>query len=268
MKKIFFVLSVIILSFSLSYAADNEEIIKADKLYMKGKYKESIDLFSKIQNQNQKDPKVNYNLACAYYRDGQFDKAIEHYKIASDNAQDNVFKSANLYNMGNCYYRKQETDNALKCYKECLKLNSEDIQAKHNIEFLQQEQQQNKDNKNNKNDKNKDNKDNQDKNNQQNQNNNNNNDNKDNQQNKDKNNEKDKDKDKQQNENDKNDKDKDKDNKDKQQQEQDKKKEEEKNKDKNKNQQLLDYFDKQDKQNKDNSKDAFAIRGAKSGKNW
>lgn len=268
MKKIFFVLSVIILSFSLSYAADNEEIIKADKLYMKGKYKESIDLFSKIQKQNQKDPKVNYNLACAYYRDGQFDKAIEHYKIASDNAQDNVFKSANLYNMGNCYYRKQETDNALKCYKECLKLNSEDIQAKHNIEFLQQEQQQNKDNKNNKNDKNKDNKDNQDKNNQQNQNNNNNNDNKDNQQNKDKNNENDKDKDKQQNENDKNDKDKDKDDKDKQQQEQDKKKEEEKNKDRNKNQQLLDYFDKQDKQNKDNSKDAFAIRGAKSGKNW
>ena len=47
---------------------------------MKGKYKEAIDLFSKIQNENQKDSKVNYNLACAYYRDGQFDKAIEHFK--------------------------------------------------------------------------------------------------------------------------------------------------------------------------------------------
>lgn len=241
MKKILFTLISIL--FITSSVCASEDMVKGSKLYLKGKYKEAIDIFSKEQTQNQKDVKINYNLACAYYRDGQFDKAIEHYKIALDNTEDNNFKSAILYNIGNCQYRKQDKDEALEYYKGALKLNSSDIQAKHNIEFLQQEQQQNKDN-NNDQQKNKDNK--QDKNNQQ-------------QQNKD-NKQDNKNKDKQQNQ-----KDKEKDKNKEDNKQQDKNKEKEKNK---QNQQLLDYFDKQDKQNNDKSKEGFAIQGSSSGKNW
>ena len=143
MKKNFFILTFVVFCFSLSYASSSEDIIKANKLYMKGKYKEAIDLYSKIQSQNQKDSKLNYNLACACYRDSQFDKALEYFQIALNNTQDMNFKSAIMYNMGNCYYRKQDTDKALEYYKGSLKLNSSDIDAKHNVEFLQQEQQQN-----------------------------------------------------------------------------------------------------------------------------
>ena len=223
MKKIFFILTFVTFCFSLSYANSSEDIIKANKLYMKGKYKEAIDLYSKIQSQNQKDSKINYNLACACYRDGQFDKALEYYKGS-------------------------------------LKLNSSDIDAKHNVEFLQQEQQQNKNNSKD----NKDNKDKDNKNNQQNENKDNNQQDKDkDKDNKDQN--KDQNEDKQQNQNDKNDKNKDE--KDKQQQEEEKKKQEEKNKNQQ-NQQLLDYFDRQDKQNNDKSKEGYAVQRAKSGKNW
>ena len=103
----------------------------------------------KAKEKNDNDAKINFNLANAYYRKGEYDKALDVYKIVLNNTKDMSLKSAALYNMGNSAYRKQDKDLALDYYKECLKINSSDMAAKHNIEFLQQEQQ-NKNNKDNK----------------------------------------------------------------------------------------------------------------------
>ncbi len=150
MNKKIIVIMLLLLSVSgVSFAGGNMN--KGTRLYEKSDFKGAVESFLKEQSKKPKDPVVNYNLASAYYKAGDFDKALETYETALNNTQDINFKSAVLYNMGNCAYRKGDNDLALQYYKSSLKLNSKDIQAKHNIEFLQSDK--NKDNKNNKNDK-------------------------------------------------------------------------------------------------------------------
>jgi len=227
MNKKIIVIMLLLLSVSgLSFAVGNMN--KGTRLYEKSDFKGAVENFLKEQSKKPKDPVVNYNLASAYYKAGDFDKALETYETALNNTEDINFKSAVLYNMGNCAYRKGDKDLALQYYKSSLKLNSKDMQAKHNIEFLQS----NKDNKNNKNDKNKD--------------------------------DKKDDKQQQNKQNDKKNQDKDKDKNNKQQ---DKQKEQDKQQ-QGKDKYLLDYFDNQDKQNQNKQQNAEAVNNKRNGKTW
>jgi len=227
MKRISLLLSILFLA-AISYA--NEDMAIGTKQYKKQDFERSIESFSKAQKEKPKDAMINYNLACAYYKTGQYDKALEYYDNALNDTEDINFKSSILYNMGNSAYKKGDKDLSLNYYKSSLKLNSADMQTKHNIEFIQNDNKQDK----NDNKKNKDNKQNKDKQNQQGQN-------------------------KKQNQQ----QDKDKKNNQENQKKDDKKESQNK-----KNQNLLDYFDNQDKQNHDKAKDALSIQNSKTGKNW
>lgn len=232
MKKIFLFLSLFFIA-AASYA--NEDMAKGTSQYQKQNFKESVANFLKAQKNNPKDPLVNYDLGCAYYKDGQYDKALEYYNTALNGTENNNFKSSILYNMGNAAYKKGDKELSLNYYKASLKLNSSDIQTKHNIEFIQRENKKN-DKENNKNQK----KD------------------KDSRQKDQENKEEQKKKENQRNDNDKN---------------AEKKKQQEKNNDKKELQNkqdsnLLDYFDSQDKQNHDKSKNIQAVQKSKTGKNW
>jgi len=225
-RKIIIVILLILSVSGVSYSGGNMN--KGTRLYEKQDFNGAVENFLKEQSKKPKDPVVNYNLASAYYKSGDFDKALETYETALNNTEDINFKSAVLYNMGNCAYRKGDSDLALQYYKSSLKLNSKDMQAKHNIEFLQSDK--NKDKKKNKNDKNDKNKD--DK----------------------------KDKQRQNKQNDKKDQGKDK-------QQQDKQKEQDKQQ-QEKDKYLLDYFDNQDKQNQNKQQNAEAVNNKRNGKTW
>jgi len=151
-RKIIIVILLILSVWGVSYSGGNMN--KGTRLYEKQDFNGAVENFLKEQSKKPKDPVVNYNLASAYYKSGDFDKALETYETALNNTEDINFKSAVLYNMGNCAYRKGDSDLAMQYYKSSLKLNSKDMQAKHNIEFLQNDKNKNKDNKNDKNQKN------------------------------------------------------------------------------------------------------------------
>lgn len=222
-RKIIIIILLILSVSGVSYSGGNMN--KGTRLYEKQDFNGAVENFLKEQSKKPKDPVVNYNLASAYYKSGDFDKALETYETALNNTEDINFKSAVLYNMGNCAYRKGDSDLALQYYKSSLKLNSKDMQAKHNIEFLQSDK--NKDKKKNKNDKNKDDK---------------------------------KDKQRQNKQNDKKDQGTDK-------QQQDKQKEQDKQQ-QGKDQYLLEYFDKQDKQNQNVRQNADSVNTKRNGKTW
>lgn len=228
MRKLWLLLFMLFFA-CFSYAG--EDMARGAKQYKKQNFKQAEEYFLKAHKEKPEDVMINYNLACALYKTQQYDRALNHYQKALNNTQDLNFKSAILYNMGNSAYKNSDKQTALDYYKAALRLNSSDMQAKHNIEFIQNE---NKDNKDNKNDKNQ-NKDSSQKQQDKNQ-----------RQNDGKDDKKDNKKDGGQNQNTEN----------KQQQNQN-------------GSHLLDYFDGQDKQNRHNAgKDALIKQSAGSGKNW
>lgn len=73
------------------------------------------------------------NNANHYYQQKDFASAIKEYqKIINDG----YIGSSIFYNLGNCYYRIGEIGEAILYYEKALKLNSNDEDIRHNLQFV------------------------------------------------------------------------------------------------------------------------------------
>ena len=146
---------------------------KGDRDYLNGDYKSSEENYTKAQ-QAQRSTKGDYNLANSIYQQQRYDDAIKQYGDIAAKTQDNKLKFNSLYNKGNAHFWKKEYDKAIDSYKNALRMNPNDTDAKKNLalaqRMLQQQQEQqkkdkeNQDKNNKNNDKDKQNQQNQDQN--------------------------------------------------------------------------------------------------------
>jgi Ca-activated chloride channel homolog len=158
---------------------------QGDKDFTNGKFKEAELNYHRAQEKGRND-QTTYNLGNAIYKQQRYDEALEAYGKIADKTQDKSLKSSSLYNQGNTHFYKNEYEKSIEDYKNALRLNPNDLDAKRNLalakrllekqkqEEEKKKQQQNKDqNKDPNKDKNQQNQDkndqNQDKNQQQNQ---------------------------------------------------------------------------------------------------
>lgn len=177
----------------LLLAAQYFDLREGNNKYLAGDYEEAKRRYDKIIAESEKfDDKKEaiFNSGNALYRMKKFDDAESNYrKIAENDALDPSLRADAFYNIGNSYFTRAKDvqgeekesllKDAIKQYKESLKLNPNDIQAKQNLELakaiLKQEEEKKQGNDKNDKNQNKDNhqdqKNHQDNQNQQNQNN-------------------------------------------------------------------------------------------------
>jgi Ca-activated chloride channel family protein len=131
---------------------EKREIRKGNKEYNKGAFGESELHYRKAVEKNPTSDNANYNLGNALYKQSQFEPAITKYETLTGKETDPAKLSKYYYNLGNSYFKSQKLDKSIDAYKQSLRLNPKDADAKHNL-FLaqnmqkQQQKQQNKDNK-------------------------------------------------------------------------------------------------------------------------
>jgi Ca-activated chloride channel family protein len=92
----------------------------------------------------QEDPNLTapyYNAGNARYRQNDLKGAAAQLQQAGRAADEKVAPSA-AYNLGNTYFRGQDLPKAIDAYKQALRLNPNDADAKHNLELALQQQQQ------------------------------------------------------------------------------------------------------------------------------
>jgi Ca-activated chloride channel family protein len=160
MKNLLIIL-LLITTLGLKAQYEKMEIRKGNKEYNKGAFGESELHYRKALEKDPESANANYNLGNALYKENQFEPAITKYETLTGKVTDPVKLSSFYYNMGNAYFKTQKLDKCIEAYKQSLRLNPADADAKHNL-FLaqnmqkQQQQQQNKDNKDNKDKKDKD----------------------------------------------------------------------------------------------------------------
>ncbi len=166
--KIIFAISFFIFQPFLLYA-QYFDLREGNNKYLAGDYDEAKRRYDKIITETDKleDKKeAIFNSGNALYRMNKFDDAEADYrKIAENNTFDPTLRADAFYNIGNSYFTRAKAlqgeqkanllKDAIKHYKESLKLNPNDLQAKQNLELAKAilKQEEDKNQGNNKNDK-------------------------------------------------------------------------------------------------------------------
>jgi Ca-activated chloride channel homolog len=163
MKKI---LVVIFLLISLLIDAQQvaKNIRRGNRDYADEKFNEAELFYRKALEKAPESDKATYNLGNALYKQDQFEPATTKFESLLQKETDPKILSKYYYNLGNSYFKSQKLEKSIEAYKQSLRLNPVDQDAKHNL-FLaqnmlkQQQNQQNKQDKQNQKEKNDQNKD-------------------------------------------------------------------------------------------------------------
>lgn len=118
--------------------------------YEKGRYEEALKQFVQGQLDDPDNPKLLYNLGNAYYQNGDYAAARDHYlqaltRLPSDeenNPDLSALKGKLHYNLGNTAYRLQKLQDAVRDYETALNYQPEDDQARENLAFVKRQMQQ------------------------------------------------------------------------------------------------------------------------------
>ncbi len=123
-------------------ARKNQKGIEA---YQQGKFAEALGDFLSAKGLKAEAPQLKNNTAAALYELKKYREALEEFSRIVP-AKLGPAAAGLHYNMGNAYYRLGQFPKALESYKQCLRLDPDDLQAKKNFELtlkkIQEQQQQ------------------------------------------------------------------------------------------------------------------------------
>jgi len=141
---------------SLSAQADRKFIRQGNREYEKEKYSESEISYRRAIDKNKSSADAVFNSGDALYRQKKFEDAGKQFIESHSMNEKKDKKSASMYNLGNSLLMAEKLKESIDAYKNSLKLNPGNMEAKYNLAYAQdmlrkqeeqqQQQQQNKDN--------------------------------------------------------------------------------------------------------------------------
>jgi tetratricopeptide (TPR) repeat protein len=135
-------LGAFLLSLTIALAACGSAVASSNrqgnKLYNQGKYDEALSAYQKAQAEQPDLAEIHYNIGNTLHRKEDYQGAAAETLQGLSKADPDMRAQA-YYNLGNSFYRQGQFAEAIAAYKEALKLNPDDQDAKHNLELAQQQ---------------------------------------------------------------------------------------------------------------------------------
>ena len=127
---------------------------KGNRTYKRGEYKDAELEYRKALDLDSTSTKARYNLAASLYKQERYDEAGQRYvTLAEEQGVKEELGRDAMYNAANALFKSEKYDKSAELYKQVLRANPRDEQARYNLsEALrrlkkQQDQQQNQDKK-------------------------------------------------------------------------------------------------------------------------
>lgn len=118
---------------------------KGNRQYNKGNYEQSIGRYEQALQAAPGQFEAIYNLGNALYKAERFDRAEQTMQqAAADSLRANTERAEAFYNLGNAQFKQQKYQEALESYKQSLRLNPSDMEAKYNYAYTKRLLDQNK----------------------------------------------------------------------------------------------------------------------------
>ncbi|TVR79198.1 MAG: tetratricopeptide repeat protein [Chitinophagaceae bacterium] len=142
---IFMLFLLVLLSESLTAQVNiqgRQDLREGIRLYEEGSYELAEESFRRAIENNAGD-RALYNLGNTLYAQGRFEEAMEVYQRIQQEATDRNLRSRSFYNQGNIQLEKGEIGESIESFKNALRWNPSDVDARYNLAYalnrLQQE---------------------------------------------------------------------------------------------------------------------------------
>jgi len=115
---------------------------RANEAYEEGNYQQAAELYRQAIEQDPENAKLHFNLASALHKLGQTEEAMQTYDRFLNLSESPEEQSFASYNQGTMLTEENKYKEAAEFFREALKKNPEDPDARHNYELALQKQQQ------------------------------------------------------------------------------------------------------------------------------
>ncbi len=139
--------SVILIAVTLSgalpaLAQTNRLLQQGNQLYDKQRYDEAAANYMKALQKDPNNATGLFNLGNALYQNKKYDSSRKLMATTAGALKDKGGKAAANYNIGNTYMAQRNWDEAIASYKNTLRNNPQDADAKYNLSYAEQMKKQ------------------------------------------------------------------------------------------------------------------------------
>lgn len=136
-----------LLLFFFLTALSVDDARKANQAFENGNYERAAELYKRAIEQDPENAKLHFNLASALYKMGRSQEAMETYERFESLSESPEEQSMASYNQGTMLTDEEKYQEAAELFREALRKNPDDPDARHNYELaiqreLQQQQEQ------------------------------------------------------------------------------------------------------------------------------
>lgn len=138
---------------------EREKLEKGNREYSNGKYDEALGSYNDALAASPTSLPATFNASLAALRgvpalpdslkEEGMQFALEGFKTVAQHEPPSEITSFAYYNMGNMFYNVRQLDEAIEFYKQALRINPEDANARRNLRIAQLNRQQQQDNQQN-----------------------------------------------------------------------------------------------------------------------
>jgi Ca-activated chloride channel family protein len=134
---------VVLFAFSsASLAQTNQLLQQGNQLYSKQRYDEAANNYMKALQKDPNNVTGLFNLGNALYQKQKYDTSRKIMAATANALKDKGGKAAVNYNIGNTYMAQRNWDEAINAYKNTLRNNPQDVDAKYNLSYAGQMKKQ------------------------------------------------------------------------------------------------------------------------------
>ena len=139
MQRIIYLLAAVLLtagSVSAQRMPERAAVRRGNRQFNKGNYEQSIERYMQALTYAPESFEATYDLGNALYEAERFDLAEQALlQAAADTLRTEPERAEAFYNLGNAQFRQQKYREALESYKQSLRLNPSDREAKYNYAY-------------------------------------------------------------------------------------------------------------------------------------
>lgn len=128
-------LSVCAVAFTASAQSERRFVRSGNESYSKADYDKASENYMKALDKNKESVEAIANMGNVLYKQENYEASGEIFSRLAENEADTSLKSQSYYNLGNNLFRQRRFEEALEAYKNALRMDPSDADAKFNLAY-------------------------------------------------------------------------------------------------------------------------------------